>query len=90
MSECIGLLFADGSISVLREGTTIETAKKEAEEHDAGDPDAETRVVSLVVSIVEVITEGGQVFRMPWCEAHNAASVRFRTPIFRNRLLTCT
>jgi hypothetical protein len=77
MSECTGLLFADGSILVLREGTTIETAKKEAAEHDVGNPDSETRVVSLVLGIVEVITEGGQVFRMPWCEAHNAASVRF-------------
>ena len=65
MSERIGLLFADGSISVLPEGATIETAKKEAEEHDAGNPDAETRVVSLVVSDVKIITEGGQVFRMP-------------------------
>jgi hypothetical protein len=57
MSEHIGLLFADGSILVLPEGTTIATAKKEAEEHDAGDPDPETRVVSLVVRVVEVITE---------------------------------
>jgi hypothetical protein len=77
MSERIGLLFADSSILVLSEGTTVETAKKEAEEHDFGNPDPETRVVRLVLSIAEVITEGGQVFRMPCCEAHNAASVRF-------------
>jgi hypothetical protein len=57
MSEHIGLLFADGSILVLPEGTTIETAQKEAEEHDAGDPDPDTRVVSLVVSIAKFITE---------------------------------
>jgi hypothetical protein len=57
MSERIGLLFADGSISVLPEGTTIETAKKEAEEHDAGD--ATTQVVSVVISIVKIITEPG-------------------------------
>jgi hypothetical protein len=56
MSERIGLLFADGSILVLREGTTIETAKKEAEEHDVGDPDPETRVVSLVIRVVKIIT----------------------------------
>jgi len=56
MSERIGLLFADGSISVLSEGTTIETAKKEAEEHDADDPGA-TQVVKLLVTVVEVITE---------------------------------
>ena len=56
MSECIGLLFADGSISVLPQGTTIKTAKKEAEEHDAGDPDATTRVVSIVIRVVRVVT----------------------------------
>ena len=77
MSERIGLLFADGSILLLPEGATVETAKKEAAEHNVGNLDPETRVVSLVLSVVEVITEGGQVFRMPWCEAHNAASVRF-------------
>ena len=57
MSERIGLLFADGSISVLPEGTIIETANKEAEEHDAGDPDATTQVVSLVISVVKTLTE---------------------------------
>ena len=56
MSERIGLLFADGSISVLPEGTTIGTANKEAEEHDAGDPDATTQVVSLVISVVKILT----------------------------------
>jgi hypothetical protein len=56
MNERIGLLFEDGSISVLPEGTTIETAKEEAKEHDVGGPDA-TRVVSLVISIVKVISE---------------------------------
>ena len=55
MNERIGLLFADGSILVLPEGTTIETAKKEAEEHDAGDPIA-TRVASLVLSVAKIIT----------------------------------
>jgi hypothetical protein len=59
MSERIGLLFADGSISVLPEGTTIDTANKEAEDHDAGNPAPETRVVSLVVSITKFITEVG-------------------------------
>ena len=55
MNERIGLLFADGSISVLPEGTTIETAKKEAEEHDAGDADVRTQVVSLVISVVKIL-----------------------------------
>jgi hypothetical protein len=56
MSERIGLSFADGSILVLPPGTTIETAKNEAVEHDAGNPN-ETQVVSLTVRVVKVITE---------------------------------
>jgi hypothetical protein len=58
MSERIGLLFADGSILVLPEGSTTETAQNEAEEHDAGNPNA-TQVVSLAVRIIKVITEDG-------------------------------
>ena len=58
MSERIGLTFADGSILVLPEGATIETAKKEAEEHDADSPRT-TQVVSFFISAVEIITEAG-------------------------------
>ena len=50
--ERFGLLFSDGSILVLPEGTTAEQAQKEAEEHDAGDPDSQTQVVRVVENII--------------------------------------
>jgi hypothetical protein len=53
MGERLGLLFADGSILLLPEGTSVEDAKKEAEEHDAGDPNPQTRVARLVVNVVK-------------------------------------
>jgi hypothetical protein len=56
--ERLGLLFSDGSILVLPEGTSAETAKTEAEEHDAGDPTAQTRVVRLAVNIMEILIVG--------------------------------
>jgi hypothetical protein len=57
VEERLGLLFSDGSILVLPEGTSAETAKREAEEHDAGDPNAPTRVVRIVMDIVEIIAD---------------------------------
>jgi len=58
MNERIGLLFEDGSILVLPEGTSIEAAEKEAEEHDAGD-DRKTQVVSFVISCAKAIRDAG-------------------------------
>jgi hypothetical protein len=55
MSERIGLLFSDGSILVLPEGKSADEAKKEAEEHEAGDPSAHTQVLSIVLSDVKII-----------------------------------
>jgi hypothetical protein len=47
MNERFGLLFSDGSILVLPEGTSVEVARKEAEEHDQGDDEGKTEVVLL-------------------------------------------
>jgi hypothetical protein len=55
MNERWGLLFSDGSILVLPEGASVEEAKKEAEEHDAGDPNPQTRVVQMAVTVIEII-----------------------------------
>jgi hypothetical protein len=52
MEERFGLLFSDGSILVLPEGASAEEANREAEEHDAGDPDAQTQVVRIAVKII--------------------------------------
>jgi hypothetical protein len=49
MEERLGLLFSDGSILLLPEGTSAEMAQREAEEHDFGDPKPQTRVVRIVV-----------------------------------------
>jgi hypothetical protein len=52
--ERVGLLFADGSMLLLPEGTTVATAKTEAEEHDLGDPEAKTQVLSVIVTVVQL------------------------------------
>jgi hypothetical protein len=52
--ERLGILFSDGSISVLPEGTTLEAAKKEAEEHDQGDLSGTTRVLRMKIEISEI------------------------------------
>ncbi len=39
MNARVGLLFSDGSILVLPEGTDADTAGREAEEHDWGQAD---------------------------------------------------
>lgn len=54
MRERVGLLFADGSMLLLPEGTTVATAKTEAEEHDLGDPEAKTQVLSVIVTVVQL------------------------------------
>ena len=51
MSQRLGLLFSDGSLLLLREGTDVDSAWREAEEHDAGESDLRTEVVSLEVEI---------------------------------------
>jgi hypothetical protein len=56
MSERIGLSFADGSILVLPEGTTIEMAQKEAEEHDTGSPKT-TQVAKFYIRVLQAIRE---------------------------------
>jgi hypothetical protein len=55
MTERLGLLFADGSLLVLPDGTDADTAWKEAEEHDGGDPEARTRVVRLRIEVVDTL-----------------------------------
>ena len=57
MEERLALLFSDGSISILPEGTSAEAAKKEAEEHDFGDPNPQTRVVGIRINIVEIVAD---------------------------------
>ena len=55
MRERLGLLFSDGSILVFPEGTDIETARKEAEQHDLGQRGGATQIVRMSVAIVEII-----------------------------------
>ena len=55
MSERLGLLFSDGSISVLPEGADVGTAWREAEEHDWGEPKPSTRIVRVEIRIIEII-----------------------------------
>ncbi len=55
MSERLGLLFSDGSILVLPEGTDVDGARKEAEEHDRGEFYVRTRVMRLEIEIGEIL-----------------------------------
>ena len=55
MGKRLGLLFSDGSILVLSESTTVEMARKEAEEHDQGEPSVTTRIARLKIAIVEIV-----------------------------------
>ncbi len=55
MSERLGLLFSDDSILVLPKVMDVDTALKEAEEHDRGEPKPRSRVVRLKVEITEVL-----------------------------------
>jgi hypothetical protein len=49
MIETLALLFPDGSLLVLPEGTTVEQAQREAEEFDSGEPETRTRVVRVKI-----------------------------------------
>jgi hypothetical protein len=51
MNERLGLLFADGSVLVLPEGTNLDHAQREAREADFGEPAPRTRVVALRIEI---------------------------------------
>jgi hypothetical protein len=51
MTQRLGLLFSDGSLVVLPERVDVDAAWKEAEEHDAGDSEGRTEVVSLKIEI---------------------------------------
>jgi hypothetical protein len=55
MSEPLGLLFADGSILVLPEGTGLEAAHREADEHDQGE-EIMTRVARLEIDVLEIVS----------------------------------
>jgi len=51
MAERLGLLFTDGSILLLPEGTDLQTARKEAGEHDQGDVCPATKVIRVTVEM---------------------------------------
>ena len=51
MIERLGLLFADGSMLVLPEGTSLGNAQREAREADFGEPAPRTQVVTLGIEI---------------------------------------
>jgi len=51
MAERLGLLFADGSTLVLPEGTDLQTARKEADEHDYGDFGPKTQVIRVRLEV---------------------------------------
>jgi hypothetical protein len=55
MTERLGLLFADGSLLVLPDGTDADTARREPEEHDGGEPGPRTRVVRLRIEVVDTL-----------------------------------
>ena len=52
MSQRFGLLFSDGSLLVLPEATDLNTAWREAVEHDSGDPDPRTEVVQIEINMI--------------------------------------
>lgn len=52
MAERLALLFADGSIIVLPEGTDLQTAQQEADEHDQGDFGPRTQVIRINVEMI--------------------------------------
>jgi len=55
MNERLGLLFSDGSILILPEGTDVETARNEAEEHDLGANGRGTQVVRVSITTLEIV-----------------------------------
>jgi hypothetical protein len=60
MSHRLGLLFSDGSLLVLPEGTDVDAACRDAEEHDAGESIPATEVVRLTVEILGTASESGR------------------------------
>ena len=64
MTARIGILCTDGSILLLPEGTDIDEAKKEAEEHDWGAPGPRTRVVKFNIEIIEILCAFPLVFSL--------------------------
>jgi hypothetical protein len=56
MTETLGLLFADGSLLVLPEGTTLQKAQQEANEADFGESEPRTRVVRLTIEITDYVS----------------------------------
>jgi hypothetical protein len=57
MNERLALLFADGSLVVLPEGTDIGAAWREAEEADWGELSPRTRVAHLAVEMIAVFRQ---------------------------------
>jgi hypothetical protein len=51
MGQRLGLLFSDGSVLVLADGTDLSSAWQEAAEHDGADPEPRTSVVLLEFEI---------------------------------------
>jgi hypothetical protein len=56
MTETLGLLFVDGSVLVLPEGTTVQQAQHEAKEVDLGEPEPRTRVVRVTIEITDHVS----------------------------------
>ena len=56
MAETLGLLFADGSLLVLPEGTTLEKAQQEAKEADFGESEPRTRVVRIKIEMIDYVS----------------------------------
>ncbi len=55
MIKRMGLLFSDGSILILPEGTDLEAAEREAMEHDWGQSHPLTRVLRMEIKFVEIM-----------------------------------
>ena len=54
MSERLGLVFSDGSILVLPEVMDLDGARREAKEHDWGEPNPSTRIVRIELRLIEI------------------------------------
>jgi hypothetical protein len=55
MIQRLGVILSDGSMLVLPERADLDTARKEAKEHNEGESNSSTRVVRLDIKITEVI-----------------------------------
>jgi hypothetical protein len=56
MTETLGLLFADGSLLVLPEGTTLQKAQQEAKDTDFGESEPRTHVVRIKIEITDYVS----------------------------------